>query len=215
MAAAKRKLSQSALNAQETKNKLFWTALMMFAQHGYNTVTVEEITREAGFSKGTFYAYFPSKESVFLEHFRMIDTHYEQVFQAVEERASASERVLILISAMCDYCANIVGMVPLQIIYANQITSPDAVRILNNNDRVVYRILEDCVERGKVSGEFPKGEDSKEMVELLMRSARGLIYDWCMYKNTFDLEKEGGRYFSKILHLMGLAAEEERKAAET
>lgn len=215
MAITKKKMTQRALNAQETKDKLFQTALLLFAQYGYNTVTVEDITRRAGFSKGTFYAYFPSKESVLLEQFRMIDAHYEQVFKSVPEESSASERVLILMGAMCDYCANVVGMDPLQIIYANQITSPDAVRILNNNDRVVYRILEDCVERGKVSGEFPKGEDSKEMVELLMRSARGLIYDWCMYKNTFDLEKEGGRYFSKILHLMGLAAEEERKAAET
>lgn len=214
MPISKKKTTQRALNAMETKDKLFRTALALFAQYDYNTVTVEDITRYAGFSKGTFYAYFPSKESVLLEQFRMIDAHYEQVFKSVPESAGAAERIMTLIGAMCDYCANVVGMAPLQIIYANQITSPDAIQILNNGERVVYRIMTDCVERGKAGGEFPKGAETRETVELLMRSARGLIYDWCMYQNTFDLEEEGTRYFSHILHLIGLAAGEERRRAE-
>lgn len=207
MAISKKKITQRSLNAMETKEKLFSTALALFAKYGFTTVTVEDITRYAGFSKGTFYSYFPTKESVLIEQFRMIDAHYEQVFKAVPDTAGATERIMILIDAMCDYCANVVGVEPLQIIYANQITSPDTIHILNGRDRVVYQIMRDSIERGKASGEFPKNTDLQQTAELMMRSARGLIYDWCMYNASFDLQEEGKTYFTSILHLIRLSAQ--------
>ncbi len=35
-----------------------------------------------------------------------------------------------------------------------------------------------------------------------MRSARGLIYDWCLTDGGFDLITEGDRYFRLILKLV-------------
>lgn len=214
MAILEKKPTQRKLNAMETKEKIFQTALALFSQYGFNKVTVEDITRHAGFSKGTFYAYFPSKESVLLEQFRMIDAHYEQVFKTVPKTTSGSERIMILIKAMCEYCINIVGVAPLQIIYANQITSPDTIQILNGKDRTVYRIMSESIELGKAAGEFPRRVETDELTEFMMRSVRGLFYDWCMYNSSFNLETEGIKYFSNILYLLDLAAKEEQVSAD-
>lgn len=46
------------------KQKLFDAALKLFAAQGYFTTTVEQITAEAGVSKGLVYNYFTSKEEL-------------------------------------------------------------------------------------------------------------------------------------------------------
>lgn len=208
MAIIKRKPTQRSLNALETKNRLFQTALSLFAQYGYSKVTVEDITRCAGLSKGTFYSYFPTKESVLLEQFSMIDAQYELAFHNVPEATSAVDRVLLLIRTMCNYCVDVVGVSPLQVVYANQITAPETIQILNNSERVVYRILRDIAERGKANGEFPAEMTNEYFAEVMMRFARGLIYDWCMYNGSFNLAEEGPRHFEAILYLFCLAAKD-------
>ncbi len=50
---------------EETREKLLQSALTVFATHGYERATVDEIVRDAGFSKGAFYVHFESKEDLF------------------------------------------------------------------------------------------------------------------------------------------------------
>jgi AcrR family transcriptional regulator len=50
---------------EETRQKLLESAFSVFATHGYERATVDEIVREAGFSKGAFYVHFESKEDLF------------------------------------------------------------------------------------------------------------------------------------------------------
>ena len=49
----------------ETRQRLLESALSVFARHGFDRATVDEIVREAGFSKGAFYVHFESKEDLF------------------------------------------------------------------------------------------------------------------------------------------------------
>ena len=51
----------------ETRQRLLDSALAVFARNGYERATVDEIVREAGFSKGAFYVHFESKEDLFWE----------------------------------------------------------------------------------------------------------------------------------------------------
>ena len=50
---------------EETRQKLLDSAFSVFATHGYERATVDEIVRDAGFSKGAFYVHFESKEDLF------------------------------------------------------------------------------------------------------------------------------------------------------
>ena len=42
-------------------------AMDLFAQHGFEAVTIDEIAKEAGISARTFFRYFPAKEDIVLE----------------------------------------------------------------------------------------------------------------------------------------------------
>ena len=50
---------------EETRQRLVDAALPVFARHGFERATVDEIVREAGYSKGAFYVHFDSKEDLF------------------------------------------------------------------------------------------------------------------------------------------------------
>jgi AcrR family transcriptional regulator len=49
-----------------TKQKILSAAYALFARHGYQRVTVEQILVEAGLARATFYVHFPDKQHVAL-----------------------------------------------------------------------------------------------------------------------------------------------------
>ncbi|WP_292469758.1 TetR/AcrR family transcriptional regulator [Methanolobus sp.] len=56
---------------QDTRNRIFEVSGKLFKDKGFENTTVDEITKEAGIAKGTFFNYFPTKESLlcyFKEH---------------------------------------------------------------------------------------------------------------------------------------------------
>ncbi len=54
---------------KETRDRIFETSSRLFKEKGFEGTTVDEITKEAGIAKGTFFNYFPTKESL-LSYFR-------------------------------------------------------------------------------------------------------------------------------------------------
>ena len=76
------------VKSNENKNKIIEVALKLIDEKGFDNVSVSEITKEAGVSKGAFYIHFESKEDLlekqmrmFYDEFKLDDTHskYERL----------------------------------------------------------------------------------------------------------------------------------------
>lgn len=61
---------------KDSKEQILKTSLLLFLQKGFKEVTMNEIVKSSGFSKGAFYHYFSSKEEVFKE---MLDVYFGQM----------------------------------------------------------------------------------------------------------------------------------------
>lgn len=48
----------------ERRERIYEAALSLFRAQGYDSTTVDQITRHAGMAKGTFFNYFPTKDAV-------------------------------------------------------------------------------------------------------------------------------------------------------
>jgi AcrR family transcriptional regulator len=59
---------------QRTRARLLEAAEEEFGQKGFYEAQIVDITRRAGVAHGTFYTYFPSKEAIFVELVREINT---------------------------------------------------------------------------------------------------------------------------------------------
>lgn len=49
---------------EETRRRIFEVAIALFREKGFEATTVDEITEKADVARGTFFNYFPKKESV-------------------------------------------------------------------------------------------------------------------------------------------------------
>jgi AcrR family transcriptional regulator len=58
--------SRRERRSAEIRERLFRSALQLFAQKGFAETTVEDITEAADVGKGTFFNYFPSKDHILL-----------------------------------------------------------------------------------------------------------------------------------------------------
>ena len=74
------------LPAVERKNQLIKAASRVFASKGYEGATTEDISREAGVTKGALYFHFRSKEDIFLAVVKdHTDHQVEQLFRIMEK----------------------------------------------------------------------------------------------------------------------------------
>ena len=80
---------------EETRRRIFETAIALFRERGFEQTTVDEITEKADVGRGTFFNYFPRKESVlaYLSEERVALAE-ENAAVLLEDRASANDKLL-------------------------------------------------------------------------------------------------------------------------
>jgi AcrR family transcriptional regulator len=88
---------------EQTRQRLLDAALQIFAHNGFERATVDEIVREAGFSKGAFYVHFDSKEDLFWEMLsERIEAQKETLSHAIEPSIGIAENQRRLLEAFFD-----------------------------------------------------------------------------------------------------------------
>lgn len=93
---------RTASRSRETRARLLQSALELFSNFWYETVSVAEICRNAGLSNGIFYRYFNRKDELFrelLESYLVIITERLQVVDGV----TLADRVSALVDAIVDH----------------------------------------------------------------------------------------------------------------
>lgn len=73
--------------SQQTIQKLMRSGVELFSRHGYSNTSIEQIVKHAGYSKGGFYAHFPSKEEFLLKIIKDgIDFYFDDLKSALEQK---------------------------------------------------------------------------------------------------------------------------------
>ncbi|HEX8700809.1 MAG TPA: TetR/AcrR family transcriptional regulator [Myxococcaceae bacterium] len=67
---------------QKTRQKLLRAAETIFGEKGYERASIADITRKSGVALGTFYVYFPDKQSIFVE---VVDELGERLRRLISE----------------------------------------------------------------------------------------------------------------------------------
>lgn len=88
---------------EETRGRLLEAALGVFARNGFERATVDEIVREAGFSKGAFYVHFESKEDLFWEILReRIETQQQALRASIQPGLDVGETERRILNTLFD-----------------------------------------------------------------------------------------------------------------
>jgi AcrR family transcriptional regulator len=64
------------MNVKDNRTHILATAFRLFFRKGYKSVTMSDLVKESGLSKGAFYHYFNSKEDLYKHSMEMFMDHY-------------------------------------------------------------------------------------------------------------------------------------------
>lgn len=80
--------------AQETREKIFRTALEMFKEKGFEKVTMREIAKACNMAVGAAYYYFKTKEDIVFEFYLHTQQEHEEETQKIfKESKDVQERI--------------------------------------------------------------------------------------------------------------------------
>lgn len=193
-------LTSRQLKALETREKLLKTSLELFNKHGFEYVSVEQITKACNVSKGTFYTHFPSKYDVILEKFKELDNFYSTVEKNIDRTLPASEKILLLYQEQMKYLTNVVGKDLLRTMYTAAMTNQvEQDHYLISPQRKIFQIMNSYIEEGIELGEFRQDLEVTQMQTIIRRCMRANVYDWLIHNEDFDLATEMAQFTTIVL----------------
>jgi len=154
----------------ERPQELLDAALVVFAERGYRTTTLDQVAEAAGVTKGTIYHYFRTKEELLL---RAIEHYQDRAFARLDDvrrgdYASAADRVTAFVvqAFASDDPARRRVHALLQGIGAEA----PAVRRewLRSGPVRAWRMLTKLIEDGQASGEFRADVDAEVTARLFV-----------------------------------------------
>jgi AcrR family transcriptional regulator len=94
--------SRRTLQKEATRDHLYATALQLFEERGYESVSIDDIVRATGVARGTFYFHFARKDDLLLEMIRRSDQHIVGKMAAVVPGRPLREALLATTDGFAD-----------------------------------------------------------------------------------------------------------------
>ncbi len=172
-------------NAIKTRNRLLKTAENMFKKNGFNELSVEEITKEAGVAKGTFYIYFRRKEDIVAEICRRYLKEIEEQIKELESKDIVEKLTLYndkFIEAVELYGINICRE------WIKSAINPKTA--FDNNDTSKWQydfcMLRNILKTAAKSNELKENTPIELLTHLIISQLYGMMTCWCMSDGVFE-----------------------------
>lgn len=173
-----------------TKRQLYQCAMKLFRERGFDRVSVDEIVREAGMAKGTFYIYFNTKSDIILEMLRQYDTYYDQIMAGLPDDLSIDQQMEEIVKGACRFTEEVIGLDLIRVLYVKQLTKGQEHPGLLNEDRALFRILSELLTAGQRAGIYDPALDVPDTTRLILHGIRASFFEWCSSRGQFDLTQE-------------------------
>lgn len=154
-------------------------------------MAVDDICREAGVSKGTFYVHFASKDQVVVDELLALDRSYLDALPELGDIETAIGRLEALGRYSLRHISGL-GKGYIKAAYSSQMAPGRGHSPLASRDRASHLITLRLVREAQESGELRRDLPAEEIALALTRATRGIVIEWCLTDGGFDLEKAGG-----------------------
>jgi AcrR family transcriptional regulator len=191
--------SRQRRRREKRRQEIYQAALQLFVEHGYEKVTVADITRAADVAKGTFFNYFPSKEHLLLEYRRSLFDFihaYGETLQGDSAR-ELFQKYFRKLARRIRSEGDAYGMLLQEVVARPHLVALDAER----QDR--YLVLAQRFLRvGQTAGEVPDGVDLKLLAETIRDVWNGTSIGWVLEKPSGSLETRITRKLDLLFDLL-------------
>ena len=97
----RKKTSSREIKKKELRESIYESAMALFLKKGFDNITVEDITKKVNIAKGTFFNYFPNKESILLYFMRRhLDEVQGKIAREIKEYKTTEKQLHHLFSIL-------------------------------------------------------------------------------------------------------------------
>ena len=173
-------------------------AWKLFYEYGYEDTTVDEIIRESGTSKGSFYHYFKTKEELMGTLAYLFDEKYTEIWPEVLKIDNAFEKLIFMNERLFGMIEDSISIDLVARLYSSQLVTKGEKQFIDYS-RVYYKLLRAVVSDGQKSGEIRSDLSCNEIVKMYALIERGLLYDWCICGGNYPLKDYSTKSMRNLL----------------
>lgn len=184
----KDKMSLREKKKIETKNRIFEVSGKLFKEKGFENTTIDEITKEAGIAKGTFFNYFQTKESLILY---FAEQKADLIYDLKEEEAlthlPTKERIKKSLVAMAESYEKDKDLTKLLFMEYRryiEISRPELNKERSPHYRLI-KVLQDLLEEGITKGDV-RNTDTRIAAETLNALYFHTLMMWLKSEKDFS-----------------------------
>ena len=181
----------------ETKSRIVSAAWKLFYEQGYDNTTIDDILEEAHASKGSFYHYFDSKESLPASLGYLFDEKYEELSQTMDPNMNPIDKLIYMNRELFLMIENTVSVDLLSRLFSSQVIN--AERSLLDNNRTYYKMLRQITIEAQQQGLFRPEFTTNDITRAYAMFERGLMYDWCLSSASYSLPQYSSHVFPAFL----------------
>lgn len=186
---------------QQKKLEMIQGAAILFAQNGYNKTSVNDIVKMCNCSKGSFYTYYDSKESLFFDIVHGADKKI--IYRGIENKdgngfSSISKYIEFRLRSFFDEKNKIGAKYTFEFWSSTTLTELQ-VKALQKRYSAFEKDLLEIIESGQMRGIFRSEIDASAFIQIVFAMIDGLImYDTVLYR---PISEEVIETTVKIVHL--------------
>lgn len=185
-----------------TKSRIVTAAWKLFYEQGYENTTIDDIVEESCTSKGSFYHYFESKDSLPASLSYLFDEKYEELSETMDPNMSPFDKLIYMNQELFMMIENTVSVDILCRLFSSQLVSNTERSLLDSN-RTYYKLLRRVAIEGQQAGIFRSEFTTNDITKAYAMFERGLMYDWCLSNGNYSLCQYARQLLPEFLKTFG------------
>ncbi len=164
--------------ATDTKDRIMQVARSLFSTHGCESTTLDDILTASGVTKGAFYHYFKSKESLCESVLDEVVGDYQQLAESIDDELEPIEQLRGLLRSIVELNASgewVNCKLILRFSTSSFESHPNVQRRIKNFWQWQSSLYEELIEKCRQAGQINTDVDVKMQTHLLISSLAGTI----------------------------------------
>jgi TetR/AcrR family transcriptional regulator, cholesterol catabolism regulator len=191
------------------RDRIIETSLRLFEAHGFHRVTVDQIVKESGTSKGGFYHNFKSKdELLYVIHDHFISYVLEKGQEAYKQYNTPAERLHSIIKSfvmMIDLYKSEVTVFYQESLYLAPENFGNIKAKRDQYKELIFKVIQDGIESGEFRKELPI-----PIISMAIFGMVNWIYKWYHKAGRYSVPEIADIYAYIVLHSVLLPEAKEK-----
>ena len=200
--------------AERTRAQIIDTAAAAFAEHGFDSVSFNDLVKESGLSKGAFYFHFASKDDLAVATFRAKQEEMLSRLFAESLPADSTERVMFLMRRRAQLIREDPALLCVSRLGTELTARSSPGSVYSSYHDLALGVIADLVAEGQRAGQFRADLRPEAAARTVFAAMVGMDALSLLSSGGKDLEDRSDELIDLLLHGLLLKPDRARPTTE-